>query len=250
MKKLGGRLNIADRTRPSHTDASATPEPSRATAVGRAVTSNAVAQGVTTRAKSNSVPTTCTAIVTTSASSRRNTTPSAFTGTPFASATCGSTDAKVSGRAITTRTRATPAVTNAKTVSWAVVTARRFPNSTFVTARVFCVASELKSRPRPVANARIVPVAISRSSISLPSSPIASAPATQKAPRPSVIGMPMSAANVAPGNAMWASACAANACRRTTTKYPSIPAASATSDPPMNAWRMKEVWRMSTQSDW
>ena len=51
--------------------------------------------------------------------------------------------------------------------------ARRFPNSTFVTTRVFCVASELKSNPRPVANARIVPVAISRSSISLPSSAIA-----------------------------------------------------------------------------
>ena len=80
------------------------------------------------------------------------------------------------------------------------------------------MASELKSTPRPVANARIVPVAISRSSISLPSSADGERAGDAEGSEAERDGMPMSAANVAPGKPMWASACAANACRRTTTK--------------------------------
>ncbi len=87
MKKLGGRLNIADMTSPSQTEPSPMPAPTAATKGGRAVTNSAVAHGVTTSAKSNSVPTTCTEIVTTNASKTMNTTPTALTGTALASAT-------------------------------------------------------------------------------------------------------------------------------------------------------------------
>ena len=76
------------------------------------------------------------------------------------------------------------------------------------------VASELKNKPSPVANARIVPVTTSRSSAREPRAPMNNAPPRQNTPSPSTGGSPMRTAPVAPGKPMWASACAANALRR------------------------------------
>ena len=66
--------------------------------LGRGVSMMAVAAGVTISANSSSVPTACTAIVTDSPSSAMNSTDSARTGTPLASATCGLTELNSSGR--------------------------------------------------------------------------------------------------------------------------------------------------------
>ena len=96
--------------------------------------------------------------------------------------------------------------------------ARRLPNSTLVTLAALSDANELNSTPSDVANARIVPVATSRRSTRLPSAPMASPPPMQNTASPSVTGTPTSSAPVAPGNPMWASAWAANASRRMTTK--------------------------------
>ena len=179
---------------------------------------SAVAAGVTTSANSSSVPTTCTAIVMARASSTMNATPSRRTGTPFASATCGSTDAKSSGRATTPRATASPTVKKVKVRIWSVEIASRLPNRTLVIVLVFSEASEAKSTPSPVAMASTVPVETSRFATRLPSAPIASPPLTQKIASPSVTGIPTSTANVAPGKPMWASAWAAKASRRITTK--------------------------------
>ncbi len=48
--------------------------------------------------------------------------------------------------------------------------------------------------------------------------PITNAPPMQNTPSPSTTGRPSSAAPVAPGNPMWARACAANAVLRTMMK--------------------------------
>ena len=108
--KLGGRLNIAESTSPIHTDPRPIAVPRPTTATGRAVIAMAVAAGVTTRANNNRVPTTCTAMVMTIASMTMKTTPSARTGRPFASATCGSIDANSRGRAIEHNTATSTAV--------------------------------------------------------------------------------------------------------------------------------------------
>lgn len=139
---------------------------------------------------SSRVPTTWTAMVVARASSTMNTTPRARTGTPFASATCGFTDANVSGRAMAASTSTSTAVNTANTTSWSVVIASRLPNSTLVTVLALFVANELNSTPRPVANTRIVPVAISRSATFLPRNPMASAPAIVNTANPTVIRTP------------------------------------------------------------
>ena len=165
-----------------------------------------MALGVTTSANRSSVPTTCTAMVITSASSTRNTTPSARTGTPFAAATCSSSEAKASGRATTAITTATPAVTAVNRTSWRGEMARRLPNRTLVTVLALSEASDANRTPRPVAKASTVPVAISRLLTRSPRNPMASPPARQNTARPKVTGRPSRIAAVAPGKPMWASA--------------------------------------------
>ncbi len=147
-----------------------------------------------------------------------NAIPRGRTATPLASATCGSTDAKSKGRPMTTRATARPTVNTVNVWIWLCEMARRLPNRTLVTVLVFSDASEANRTPRPVATARIVPVETSRFETRLPSAPIARPPLTQKIASPSVTGIPASTAKVAPGNPMCASACAAKASRRITTK--------------------------------
>ncbi|CAB5069062.1 unannotated protein [freshwater metagenome] len=192
--------------------------PKRTTRIGLAVSLSAVAGGVTTRAKSNSVPTTCTAIVTTKPISTKNAMPRAFTATPFASATSGLTDANISGRAITASTRARAIVNKANTLICPVETANKLPNNTLVTVVLDSVASEANRIPKPVAKASTVPVAVARSEARFPRAPITSAPPTQKTASPRVGDKPSRTAPVAPGNPIWPRACAANSPSRTTTK--------------------------------
>ena len=87
MRKLGGTLNIAEAPSPTQTDATLITAENAMASDGRGVSMIPVAAGVTNSANNSSVPTACTAIVTASASSTMNTTESARTGTPFASAT-------------------------------------------------------------------------------------------------------------------------------------------------------------------
>ena len=101
-------------------------------------------------------------MVMTRARRSRKTTPRARTGTPLAAATCASTDAKVSGRAMTAITTTMPAVNSANKVIWLGEMARRLPNSTLVTVVELFEASDANSTPSPVAKASTVPVAISR----------------------------------------------------------------------------------------
>ena len=82
---------------------------------------------------------------------------------------------------------------------------------------VFSEASDAKRTPRPVANARMVPVNLAVRH-SLAERADSETPLTQKIASPRVTGMPTSNAKVAPGKPMCARACAANASRRITTK--------------------------------
>ena len=94
--------------------------------------------------------------------------PSARTGTPRASATAGSTEAKTSGRASTASASATAAVKSGEDQQLVAETASRLPNSTDVVVPALALASEANRTPRPVANARTVPVATSRSATRRP----------------------------------------------------------------------------------
>ena len=81
--------------------------------------------------------------------------------------------------------------------------------------RIDCICWEAeldnlaKNRPRPVAKASTVPVAISRCEARLPSAPMTSAPPNANTPSPNETGRPSSTAPVAPGSPIWARACAA-----------------------------------------
>ena len=218
MQKLGGRLNMVATTSPAHTDSRLSTRASAIARPGRGVSMMAVAAGVTTSANSSRVPTTCTDMVTTRPSSTMNSTERARTGTLRERATRSSTEANSSGRKTAQTTATTPTRNAAKTTSSCGEMASRLPNSTLVIVDELRVACEEKYRPRPTAKASTVPVATSRSPARRPSAPITIAPPTQKTANPSVTGSPSSTAPVAPGRPMWASACAAKAVPRTTTK--------------------------------
>lgn len=108
-----------------------------------------------------------------------------------------------------------------------------------------CCDAELdrraKKRPRPVANANTVPVAISRWDARLPKAPIISAPPNANVPRPRDTGRPSNTAPVAPGNPICARAWAANVDCLAIVKYPITPAATAMHNPATKALVIKDA---------
>ena len=90
--------NIADAANPNHTETTLMPVDTDIANTGRGVSMMAVAAGVTISAKSNSVPTAWTAIVTAKPKSAMKIIDSARTGRPLASATGALTEQKRSGR--------------------------------------------------------------------------------------------------------------------------------------------------------
>ena len=136
----------------------------------------------------------------------------------------------------------------AKPMIWPVVMVRIEPK------RIDCICWEAeldnraKNRPKPVAKASTVPVAISRSETRLPKAPITSAPPSANTPMPSDAGRPSNTAPVAPGRPIWASAWAAKVERRAMVKYPMTPAARAMHRPAMKALVMNGADSVSSHS--
>ncbi len=104
MMKLGGAGNIADSTSPPQIDTRHRAVETTIARIGVVVTIVAVAAGVTTSAKISNVPTAGTAIVITPASTAMNSTFISPIGTPFAWATCSSSELNSRGRYVTAST--------------------------------------------------------------------------------------------------------------------------------------------------
>ncbi len=210
-------LKIADTVSPAHTDTTLMAVEMVIARIGRAVTMIAVAAGVTTSANSSSVPTASTAIVTAMPSRTMKSTDSARTGT-LGLGHLG-VDRGEQQRAEDEYDRGGQQDQQRGEHQQLLVSdGQQVAEQNVGQRRRILVASELKNRPKPVARASTVPVATSRSWARLPNAPITSAPPTQNAPSPNPTGSPSSAAPVAPGSPMWASAWAANAVLRTMTK--------------------------------
>ena len=116
-----------------------------------------------------------------------------------------------------------------------------FPNNRLVSRLVCAEPRLLNKMPRPVANARTVPVTTSLFLARWPIAPIASPPIVHAAISPNTAETPRSTANVAPGKPMCATAWVANGRSRSRTKYPMAPDASAINVPAISALIMKGV---------
>src|SRR5690242_21949588 len=93
-----GTPGASDSTRPPTADTSANTTEVTIAAAGDETTRAAAAAGVINKDITSSAPTICTAWAATTPTRAANTMPSAWTGTPRAAATSGSTVANSSGR--------------------------------------------------------------------------------------------------------------------------------------------------------
>src|SRR5438105_4936758 len=246
---------------PSHVNATARPTDRAITSGGRTVSRSAIAGGVTSSEKISSTPTTWTASETAIASTTMNAMLRKRTGTPRAAATSSSSEANSSGRySPTTAASVTTPATSVTTTATLLIP--RISPKRIAYASVAYPLYRFRNRtPSPSVQASTMPITTSRPRMRLPSTPITTPAPTVNTSSPTIeptanaaAPPPKKAATTAtppaaPANPMCDGAWPAKASERSTTKYPTTPATTATTVPAMNALRMKSYRNSSAMSE-
>ncbi|CAB4577695.1 unannotated protein [freshwater metagenome] len=202
---------------------------------------SAAAAGVTRSASTSSAPTICTAAATASPSSMMKMMPSSLAFTPLATATSGSSEAKLSGLQITSKTEIT--------ISEMMVIAPSFGSST---ATICPVRSPnlLAALPGYKASARIPipkPNGIKTATIEFlslalsPSKAMISAARNEPKTEPKTTSKPISRKTAAPANESSEIPCTAKDSSRCITKTPTNPPITASSAPANSELKTKGI---------
>jgi hypothetical protein len=177
-------------------------------------------------------------MVVTSATSTRNAVSIRAGFSPLAAATSGTVDDRSSGRnsAPTAIRHSAPMTRQARTSLLEIPNI--WPKSRALTAGSYALDSDRNRAPR-ASMVTIVRAVATSWRPRRPRAAIASAPTTEKSPRPSSVLAPIIVAPAAPAKAPLGRAWAAKADPRSTTKKLTTPATTATALPAAQVWAMR-----------
>src|SRR6202050_2788316 len=193
---------------------------------GRSVKERAAAGAPIIRLKISSVPTTGTVMVAASATTTRKQSSMAKALTPRASPTSASTEESISARYSATIAATHATASAAVGATWLAEMPSTSPNSSDSISGAYCALKLRNSAPSPsiITSARAVTTSWRPRR---PSTPIDSAPSSEKAPSPTSVLIPSRVAPAAPAKEPLGMAWATNAEPRSTVKKPKRAATAA-----------------------